>query len=131
MLGIYRPKLSQDCAYRHILCLLNPNTDGGLGQLRTDGGGGERRITAPTEISKISKLDTSSKRHWIRVDEIQDYFTTKVGSLGKKERRSDVTQFGSDLVVFRCDSVSAHVTAEFLLGTAYRSPRCKIQNIHQ
>ena len=39
----------------------------------------------------------------------QDYFTTKVGSLGKKERRSDVTQFGSDLVVFSCDSVSAHV----------------------
>ena len=40
----------------------------------------------------------------------QDYFTTKVGSLGKKERRSDVTQFGSKVAAFSCDSVGAHVT---------------------
>ena len=45
----------------------------------------------------------------------QDYFTTKVGLLGKKERRSDVTPFRSDLVVFSSDSVSAHVTIEFCL----------------
>ena len=43
------------------------------------------------------------------------YFTTKVGSVKKKERHSDVTQFGSDLVVFSCDSVSAHVTVEIVL----------------
>ena len=44
----------------------------------------------------------------------QDYFTTKAGSLGKKKRHSDATQFGNDLVVFSCDSVSAHVTVDIL-----------------
>ena len=44
---------------------LNPRTDGGLGQLCTDGGGGY----LPTVRYQIrNKLETSSKRHWIQAD---------------------------------------------------------------
>ena len=60
--------------------------------------------------------------------ETQDYFTTKVGSLGKKERRSDVTQFGSDLVVFSCDSICAHVTGDFVWSSEPSQPKTPIND---
>ena len=57
--------------YSGVSVHINPRTDGGPGHLSTDGGG---RITAPRRSRKRSKLETCSKRHWIRTDELYNFY---------------------------------------------------------
>ena len=50
---------------------LNPRTDGGPRQLRTDGGGG---YLPPLRSRKRGKLATSGKRHEIQVDKVYNFY---------------------------------------------------------
>ena len=51
--------------------VINPRTDGGPRQLRTDGGG---RMTAPLRSRKRSKIATSGKRHEIQTDKVYNFY---------------------------------------------------------